>query len=95
MINRFDKPGTFFYLDPPYYGNEKEYGEGIFYREDFGKLREMLANIKGKFILSINDHPKTREIFKEFKIAKVKTNYNAGAWIGKNKPVTELLISNY
>jgi len=54
-----------------------------------------LKTLRGKFILSINDHPKTREIFEEFKIAKVKTNYNAGAWIGKSKPVTELLISNY
>ena len=54
-----------------------------------------MKTLRGKFILSINDHPKTREIFKEFKIAKGKTNYNPGAWIGKSKPITELLISNY
>jgi len=58
-------------------------------------LSDILKTLRGKFILSINDHPKTREIFKEFKIAKGKTNYNPGAWIGKSKPVTELLISNY
>jgi DNA adenine methylase len=64
-------------------------------REDFGKLNSTLETVEGKFILSINNHPQTREIFREFKIAKVKTNYHAGAWIGKSKPVTELLISNY
>ena len=95
MIELFDKPETFFYLDPPYFGCENYYGDGIFSRDDFKKLSDILKTLKGKFILSINDHPKTREIFKGFKIAKVKTNYNAGAWIGKNKPVTELLISNY
>jgi len=95
VINRFDKPNTFFYLDPPYYGNEKEYGEGIFYREDFEKLREMLANIKGKFLLSINDHPKTREIFKGFRISRERMIYTAGHTQAEHKPVTELLISNY
>lgn len=29
LIERFDKPHTFFYLDPPYYNHEKDYGKGI------------------------------------------------------------------
>jgi len=59
-------PDTFFYLDPPYYGCENYYGDGIFSKENFGKLRNILDGLKGKFILSINDHPQTREIFKGF-----------------------------
>src|SRR4030042_2431795 len=70
LIKCFDKPGTFFYLDPPYYGHEKDYGDGIFYREDFQKLSDILSKIRGKFLLSINDHPRTREIFKGFRISK-------------------------
>ena len=54
-----------------------------------------MKTLRGKFILSINDHPKTREIFREFKIAKIKINYTVGAWSGKSKPMTEVLISNY
>jgi hypothetical protein len=50
---------------------------------------------QGKFILSINDHPQTFAIFKGFRIASVKTKYAAGAWTGKTKAVTELLISNF
>jgi DNA adenine methylase len=93
VFERFDKPDTFFYLDPPYYGNEKEYGEGIFCREDFIKIAALLRGLKGKFILSINDHPRMREIFRGFKVSKVRILYTCAK--GGNKPVTELLISNY
>ena len=95
LIRNFDRPGTFFYLDPPYYGHEKDYGDGIFFREDFEKLSNILSAIRGKFLLSINDHPKTREIFKGFRISKERTIYTAGHASSPHKTVTELLISNY
>ena len=75
LIPCFDRPETFFYLDPPYYGCENYYGDGIFSRDNFGKLSGILRGLKGKFILSINDHPQIREIFKGFETAKVKTRY--------------------
>ncbi len=94
VIRLFDRPGTFFYLDPPYYGHEKDYGDGIFEREDFKRLSAILASIRGKFIFSINDHPKIRELFKEFRISKEKTIYTAGHGRSPHKTATELLISN-
>jgi DNA adenine methylase len=94
IISRFDKPDTFFYCDPPYYGFEDYYGKGIFSREDFQKLRDLLSSIKGKFILSINDTPEIRKLYKGFKIDVVETSYmSAGA--DKKKSVKELLIMNY
>lgn len=93
FIPRFDRPETFFYLDPPFYGCENDYGDGIFHREDFQKLRDLLGEIKGKFLLSINDIPEMRSLFKGFKIGKERTVYNGRA--GAIKRVTELLISNY
>lgn len=93
FIPRFDRPQTFFYLDPPYYGCENYYGDGIFRREDFGKLRDLLRVLRGKFILSINDTPEIRSLFKGFKVAKEKTLYSAT--VGAKKRVTELLISNF
>lgn len=92
VIECFDRPDTFFYIDPPYYGCENYYGDGIFSKEDFMRLAALLRGLKGKFILSINDHPRAREIFKGFRTARVKTNY--GAHPGR-KAVTELLLSNY
>ena len=63
-------------------------------REDFAVLKELLANIKGKFIMSINDAEEIRTLFKDFKIEEVSTSYTAGG-ADKKKRVQELLIRNY
>ena len=94
ILTQFDKPDTFFYLDPPYYGCEDYYGDGIFEPADFVRLRDILMGLKGKFILSINDIVETNEIYKEFNIERVNTSYSAGG-ADKKKKVTELLIKNY
>lgn len=94
IFSRFDKPDTFFYVDPPYYGCEDYYGLGIFSREDFLKLRDILAGLKGKFVLSINDVDEIRTLFRNFYIESVETSYSA-AGANKKKRVTELLIRNY
>jgi DNA adenine methylase len=94
ILSRFDKPDTFFYIDPPYHGCEDYYGKGIFSRDDFLKLRDILADIKGRFILSINDVGEIRKLFKQFHIESVATTYSAGG-ANKKKKVTELLVSNF
>lgn len=60
IIKRFDRPDTLFYCDPPYRGYEDYYGPGVFSKDDFIQLRDILASIKGKFIMSINDHKDIR-----------------------------------
>jgi DNA adenine methylase len=35
IIERYDRPGTLFYLDPPYWGNEDDYSRAVFTRPDF------------------------------------------------------------
>lgn len=94
IITRFDRPDTLFYCDPPYYGYEDYYGPGIFTRDDFTSLRDQLAGISGKFILSINDHPEIRKLFSGHRIDVVKTSYTSGG-ANKRKRVNELLIMNY
>ncbi|MEW6115396.1 MAG: DNA adenine methylase [Nitrospirota bacterium] len=94
LLERFDKPGTFFYIDPPYWGCEDDYGKGIFCRDDFKHLKTILERLQGKFILSLNDRKEVRDLFKGFKIREVSTSYSAAG--GNNlKRVTELLIMNY
>lgn len=93
LISRFDKLGTFFYLDPPYWGCEGDYGKELFGREDFTRLAAQLAGVKGKFILSLNDTPGVREVFSGFKLEKVNTRYSVGA--ARNQVAGELLITNY
>ncbi|MBI3584177.1 MAG: DNA adenine methylase [Nitrospinae bacterium] len=94
LIERYDKAHTFFYLDPPYYDCEGYYGKGIFYKDDFVKIRDILKSISGKFIMSINNTKEIRELYKDFNIKKVETMYNIGG-VDKKQKVTELLIMNF
>ncbi len=90
-IRRYDSPGTFFYLDPPYWGFENLYGKDMFSRNDYGLLSDQLANLKGKFILSINDVPEIRRTFKDYRIKEVQTAYCTRK---VSQAVQEHLISN-
>lgn len=94
VLERYDRAGTFFYLDPPYWDCENDYGPGLFSREDFTRLAELLATRKGKFIMSLNDTPGVREVFSAFHIEPVRTRYTMGART-PTKAVGEVLISNF
>lgn len=93
ILKRYDRRHTFFYLDPPYYNCENDYGKGMFGKPDFENLAEILSSIRGKFLLSLNDTPEVRAIFKSFEILTADTQYSTGNHAPKN--VTELLIKNY
>ena len=82
-----------FYIDPPYWDCEDYYGKGIFAREDFGKLATLLDGIEGKFILSLNDRPEVREIFRKFQFESAEVSYSCAN--GKNLKAAELLIRNF
>ena len=58
VVKLYDRPTTFFYLDPPYY-DIRLYRHNLEH-EDFVRMVELLRGIKGKFLLSINDHPEVR-----------------------------------
>lgn len=92
-VTRYDTDGAFFYLDPPYWGCENDYGKNIFSRDEFSDLAETLGKIKGKFLLSINDVPEIRDIFAHYNIEEVETTYSVDR--KSNKKVQELLIMNY
>jgi DNA adenine methylase len=90
-IRRYDsKPGTLFYLDPPYWGCTDDYGRNIFEVADFERLRELLASLHGQFILSINDTPEIRTIFSDFAMREVSLHYGVG---GGQRPARELIIT--
>jgi DNA adenine methylase len=91
LIKRYDAPETLFYLDPPYWGSENDYGTGAFTRADFRRLAEILAGIAGKFVLSINDTPEVRSIFAGFDMAEVDLTYSISR--GAPKTVGELIIT--
>lgn len=95
LVRRYDAPETLFYLDPPYWDCETDYGDG-FAKADFELLAEQLANIQGQFLLSINDAKPVREIFRGFHLEEVETTYTiSSAAAGSGKRVGELIISNF
>ena len=53
-----------------------------------------MRTIKGKAILSINDHKDMRKIFKAFKMTTVGIDYTVGG-AGKGKGRQELIIRNW
>jgi len=94
LIPKIDREDTFFYIDPPYYDYENYYGDGIFGKDDFIRLRELYDNLNGKFLMSINDTPEIRDIYQGYHFTEVKTRYSIGK-DGSKKKVGELLIRNY
>lgn len=93
LIARYDRPDALFYLDPPYYECETDYGAHLFSRADFDQLAAQLASIEGRFILSLNDHPDVRRIFAAFPMQRVELVYSVGG--GANcVQVGEVIISN-
>lgn len=92
ILTRYDRPDTLFYLDPPYHGFEDFYGKNVFSQEDYAALKDILKNMKGKFIMSMNDTPYIRETFADFNIEEVLVLYTINK--NSNKKVTELLIAN-
>ena len=92
FIARYDSADTLFYLDPPYWGCEGDYGSDLFSRDDFGRMAEQLGQIKGRFLLSLNDVPEVRDMFHCFNIRAVSTTYTVASAGASTRP--ELLISN-
>ncbi len=95
FIPRYDAVGALFYLDPPYWGCEDDYGKQMFARGDFARLADVLGQIKGRFLLSINDVPEIRAIFAGFHIVEVRTSYSISTKSDAAGARAELLVSNW
>jgi DNA adenine methylase len=91
ILKRFDRKETLFYLDPPYFA--KTLYKFNFKEDDFVVLAERLGRLEGKFVLSLNDVPEVRRIFKQFQFREVELAYTAQQTAGKR--FHELLITNF
>jgi DNA adenine methylase len=93
FVARYDTDATLFYLDPPYFGSEGDYGRDLFARNQFPLMAEQLGRIEGRFLLSLNDHPEVRRIFAGFAMAELDVTYSVGGG-AKIQHARELVISN-
>lgn len=90
VLRRYDRPTTFFYLDPPYVGVDLYHHN--FTDRQFRQLADQLANLQGRFLLSINDCHKARVWFRAFKRLEVTFTYTSLKNAGQFR---ELLFANY
>lgn len=92
LISIYDSTDTFFYLDPPYSKNLKYWGYGLPFITN-EELSNAVRGIRGKFMLSYDDTPENRELFKDFYIKDINTHYAV-----KSKglrAVKEILVTNF
>ena len=97
LITQYDFEDAFFYCDPPY---SKGCGYEVTSTANFDheRLREVLGNIKGRFLLSYDDSPKIRELYKGFEMVegeRLNGINNRQGTNRENKMFKELLIANY
>jgi DNA adenine methylase len=90
-IARYDRPATFFYVDPPYWETE---GYGVpFPLEAYHRMAALARSIQGKMLISINDHPAMREAFAGLRTRRVELTYAVTG--GKKARSRELVIRNW
>lgn len=91
-LQRYDRPDTLFYLDPPYWQTE---GYGVdFPWPEYERLAEAMRAMQGRAILSINDHPDIRRLFEGFEQFPLQIRYTIAREKG-GPPSGELLIKNW
>lgn len=88
-IRRYDRPGTLFYLDPPYWQTQ---GYGVaFGLEQYEVMAALAQSIQGKMIISVNDHPDMRRIFSGLRCNTADITYS----VGKSSKARELILRNW
>jgi DNA adenine methylase len=93
-------PGTevFIFLDPPYVTAKKLYGDkGKLHELDHDELALRLRGCRHRFLMTLDDCPRVRELYSWAKIEPFDVQYgmdNCGK-TKKCKNAKELLISNY
>ena len=94
LIRHYDREGSFFYCDPPYFTSEYVYDCGFGW-DDHLRLHRTLTGAKGKFLLSYNDCPEIRglyagcEFFDFTRVHSMVQRYEVG------REFPELLVANY
>ena len=98
VIRKYDSKDSFFFIDPPYENSAGRLGYAETSEFDFDRLKNVLHGIQGKFLMTINNSPHIRKLFKEFHQKKfvAKTSLIQSKKFLSNPYVrTELFISNY
>jgi DNA adenine methylase len=98
VIEKYDSPSTYNYVDPPYWKTENYYSNHDFDRDDHERLAIVLNKIQGRFSLSYYDFELLYDWFPENRFRWEKKEFNKAAAAKKGTKQNmgeELLILNY
>ena len=94
LIKHYDRDNAFFYCDPPYYSSEYVYQCGFTWNDHL-RLKNTLANSKGKWLVSYNDCEEIRNLYDGYSFFDFTRLHNMKQRINAGEQFPELLISNY
>lgn len=93
-FQRYDRPHTFFYADPPYWqltGYNVDFG-----LDQYQLLAEQMKSCQGKVMVSLNDHEDMRQVFGQFNIEQLNIKYSLSKeQSAKSKLSREIVITNF
>jgi len=98
VVEKYDSPTSYFYMDPPYWKTENYYSNHDFDRAAHERLAECIKKIEGKFSLSYYVFPLLEEWFPKNQYRWEQKNFKKAASSkkdGTQNEGTELLIMNY
>lgn len=91
-MDRYDRPHTLFFVDPPYH-DLTGYPAGRWELQQYEELADVLRSLKGRALLTINDHPEMRRVFAGFDLDELLVRYTVNG--GSGSMTTELLIRTW
>ncbi len=90
---RYDRPHSFFYMDPPYWQTE---GYGVpFEFDQYQAMAAFMRSCKGRVMVSINDHADIRAAFDGLHMMPLQIRYSMANKHGSPAESCELMITNY
>jgi DNA adenine methylase len=91
-IAHYDKPNTFFFLDPPYLNARP----GVYDGWTEGQMRalaDVIGRIKGSWIITVDDSAATRRIFQGYRLRKLRFDNKLAAMRSHQVVMRELVIT--
>jgi DNA adenine methylase len=90
-LARYDRAETLFFLDPPYY-QTAGYDGPAWTLANFVDLAGTLRKLRGKALLTVNDHPELRRVFDGFAHELLEVRYTVGLADKRARPKSRELL---
>lgn len=88
FIKHILNENTFVYLDPPYYEKGEQLYSNYFVHDDHQNLEKIIRSLDVKWVLTYDNNPEIRKIYKGYEIKEFDINYS----VAKQRTANEIMI---